>query len=304
VDFAGISSPLTNISYIQHQTLHRSRYNPTADWYHWQSRRVGKDNLFKQNDKAYRRHVGNIPGLHELHCAEELHRFYELPVYYQDENDKVKLDPSIPPMGDPYHFHGSKWNGRKFHRMWQYWVQCYPSHASDIERELYQSHQEGREAWWNIKNRGRIIIHKATDKRSRPNDTEGYGNVEDIKPQTTMEPRGCHFERMYLKPPCQTCGSTEHPALAEKEDEYGDINYKHSCPMAYNENWETWYMRPCPLKIAAMCEYDEYQVLKLWHRICNDGWGQYQRPRILRLLLNMATKACKQEQEIVSDNNP
>ena len=72
---------------------------------------MGRDCLFEQNDRAYRKQVRKVPGLHELHIAEELHRFFELPVYYQDHDDKVKIDPSIPPMGDPYNFHGSKWQG-------------------------------------------------------------------------------------------------------------------------------------------------------------------------------------------------
>lgn len=293
-DSAGIALTLTNSSYIKHQELHRTQYSHSAKWFQWQNTRTGKDRLFIQNDRAYRRHVGKVPGLHELHRAEELHRFHELPVYYQDEEGRVRIDPSIPPMGDPYHFHGAKWKERKFKEMWQFWVQCYPSHACDIEKELHQSRQEGRKAWWNIKNRGRIVIREATSKRSRPDDTMGNGEegTIEVTPQPEYE-RG-HFERTYLGTPCQICGSPEHPALMEKPDEYNEIKYGYLCPISLENSWETWYMRPCPIKMAAICNHDEYQVLKLWHRIINDGWGQHQNPRILRLFLNMANKACRE----------
>ena len=293
-------SPLmvTNLTYIQHQTTHRNRYSPSAEWYQWQPRKTGKDKLIKQNDKAYQKHVEKIPGLHELHGAEELHRFHESPVYYQDREDKIKIDPAIPPMGDQYNFHGSKWKGEKFNQMWQFWVKCYPSHAHDIQKEMYRSRHEGREAWWNMKNQGWMVEQGVTGKRDRTDDIVGRPEITTNTSPTELERRSGHFERTYLRVPCQICGSWEHPALKENEDEYGDVRYKYICPISLENTWETWYMRPCPLKMAAICEYDEYQVLKLWHRICNDGWGQYQCPRILRLYLNMATKACKEKERM------
>jgi len=286
---------LVNLAYIQHQELHRNKYSPSTGWFGWQTKKMGKDRLFIQNDKAYRRHVGKVPGLHELHKAEELHRFHELPVYYQDGENRVKIDPSIPPMGDPYQFHGSTWKGRKFIEMWQFWVRCYPSHAYEIERELHQSRQEGRRAWWDIKNRGRVVIKEAVCKRSRSDDVAGGGIVESSKVEPQQEHRRSHFDHTYLRPPCQVCGSFEHPALKEAQDDYGQVKYEYVCPIALESSWESWYMRPCPLKMAAICNYDEYQVLKLWHRMSSDGWGQHQNARILRLFLNMATKACKED---------
>ena len=129
-----IASSNTNNTFLLHKSVHRKEYSG-ASFYEWQSNRKGKDRLFKQNDKAYGIYVRKVPGLHELHLAEELHRFWKLNVYYQDHNSRVKVDPSVPPMGDPFNFHGSKWKGRKFDQMWQYWVQCYPAHAHDIECE-------------------------------------------------------------------------------------------------------------------------------------------------------------------------
>jgi hypothetical protein len=264
-----------------------------AKWYEWQPQKLGRDRLFKQNDKAYWKHVGKVPGLHELHIAEELHRFSELPVYYR-QGDKVRIDPSIPPMGDPYNFHGSKWYGKKFYQMWEYWVQCYPAHAYDIERELYHSRIEERRAWWNEKNRYRTVIRESTGKRSRPDDILGLGEPEPkaARIQPTC-PKG-HFERTYMEIPCQVCGSYEHPALQERQDEYGDIRYHYICPIAENDDWESWCMKPCPIRMAMFCNYDEHEVLKSWHRMSYEGWGQHQTSRILRRFLNIANKACRE----------
>ena len=282
---------LDNSSYIRYQGSHRKTYNPCATWYKWQSQKCGRDRLVKQNDKAYRKHVKRIPGLHELHIAEELHRFSELTVYYQDHESKVKIDPSIPPMGDPYNFHGGKWRGRKFDQMWDYWVQCYPAHAHDIEREIYESRQEERVEWWNLKNKSRRVIKKATSKRGRPDDEVGLPENQRKMIRTTPSREKGHFEAVYLSIPCKICGSHDHPALQERQDEYCDIKYHYVCPMAIEEDWETCFMRPCPIKMAILCDYNKYEILKSWHKMIYDGWGQHQTPRVLRLFLNMANKA-------------
>ena len=284
-----------NMCYLQHQIKHRQSFSCSANWYQWQPQKRGKDRLFKQNDRAYWKHVRKIPGLHELHLAEELHRFYELAVYYEDQESKVKLDPSIPPMGDPYNFHGSKWPGKKFDLMWEYWMRCYPAHARDIEQELSDSRHEVRKAWWDLKNNSRVIIKESTNKRSRPDDTIDHSEVIPIRKEYYPIRSLGYFERTYMEPPCRVCGSTEHPALREKEDEYGDVTYHYCCPMAQEDLWETWYMRPCPIKMAAYCNHDEHEVLKAWHQMSYDGWGQHQTSRTLRLFLRMAYKACRED---------
>jgi len=285
----------TNASYLQHKITHRNHYSPTASWYVWQTRKLGRGSLFKQNDRAYGKQVRKVPGLHELHIAEEIHRFFELNVNYLDHDDKVKIDPEIPPMGDPYNFNGSKWHGRKFNQMWEFWMQCYPAHAYDIERELYRSRNEGRKAWWDHKNRSRIILRESTDKRSRPDDAPGPAAVAITKiPKITPSCSKGHFELTYMDTPCQVCGSYEHPALQKREDDYGDIRYHYTCPMAENDDWESWYMKPCPIKMAIICDYNEYEVLKSWHRMIHEGWGKSQTSRILRRFLNMANKACRE----------
>ena len=267
---------------------HRNQYSPTANWYQWQSRKIGRDKLLKQNDKAYRKHVGKIPGLHELHQAEELHRFHELPVYYQDKEDKVKIDPSIPPMGDPYKFDGKIWRGRKYRQMWEYWVQCYPAHAHDIGRESYQSIKEGRLAWWDIKNGGIIDRGEPENNRRRVN--------EELIPMKNHSLRSSgYFERTYMDIPCKVCGSYDHPALQEREDDYGDVKYHYICPIAHEEDWETCYMRPCPIRMATLHNYNEHEILKAWHMMIEDGWGQHQTPRVLSLFLRMANKAVSEK---------
>ena len=284
----------TNTLYLKHKNTHRHRYSPMANWYEWQSQKIGRDSLFKQNDRAYGKQVRKIPGLHELHIAEEIHRFSELTVFYQDHDDKVKIDPEIPPMGDPYNFHGSKWQREKFNRMWEYWVQCYPAHAYDIERELFRSRSEGRTAWWDEKNRHRIVVREPTGKRCRPDDILGTTEaITKIRKTLSSRPKG-HFEKTYMESPCQVCGSYDHPALQERLDDYGDVKYHYICPIAENDDWESMYMKPCPIKMAIVCNYDEFEVLKSWHRMIQEGWGQCQTSRILRRFLNIANKACKE----------
>jgi len=201
-------------------------------------------------------------------------------------------------MGDPFNFHGSKWTGKKFDQMWQYWVQCYPAHAHDIERELYQSKKETRKAWWDIKNSARVVITKPTGKRSRPDDI--VGPLPTSPKRLKMSPRlRCekgHFEITYLESPCQICGSSEHPALQEKEDEYCETSFHYACPLAGFDDWEEISMRPCPVKLAAHCGYNEYRVLKAWHRLIEDGWGQKRNSKTLGRFLNVANKACRDHQ--------
>ena len=90
--------------------------------------------MWVQNDKAYKRYVGQEQGLHELHIAEEIHRFATRMVFYTDGNRVVKIDPAVPPMGDPFTFSHLIWTGEKIDRLWIFWVQCYPAHAADIRQ--------------------------------------------------------------------------------------------------------------------------------------------------------------------------
>jgi len=181
--------------------------------------------------------------------------------------------------------------------MWQYWMRCYPAHAYDIERELSRSKREKRDAWWNLKNRHRMVIKESRGKRSRPDDA-----IEPL-PARPKKAKKCltftrekgHFELTYLDPPCRICGSDEHPALEEREDDYCEISYQYICPIAEIEDWETTCMRPCPVKLAAYCKYDESVVLKEWHQMISNGWGQHQTSRVLGRFLNIATKKCREK---------
>lgn len=275
--------------------MHRAIYSPTAKWYQWQPRKTGRESLFKQNDKQYKKLVGKIPGLHELHIAEETSRFFELTVYYQDENLRVKIDPSIPPMGDPYHFPGTIWRGRKFNQMWEYWAHCYPAHAYDIGRELYQSNKEARLPWWDIKNKATIDRGEPESKRQRIDEGPILMEVESEVSRIQPIRSGGYFERIYMDMPCRICGSYNHPALQEREDEYGDVRYHYVCPIAQEGDWETCYMRPCPVKMAIFFDYNEQEILKAWHMMIEDGWGQHQTSRVLSLFLRMANKAVKEK---------
>ena len=129
----------SNDEYLAHQDHHRLQYNPNTVWFEWQESKKGGGRLSRQNDIAYGKYVRGTAGLHEQHLAEELHRYKVFPAQYTDQKGTVSVDPSIPPMGDPYNFHGSAWTEKRFDDMWKYWTRLYPAHAYDIERELYNS---------------------------------------------------------------------------------------------------------------------------------------------------------------------
>jgi len=283
-----------NAEYLAHQEYHRLQYNPNTTWYEWQTKRKGKEQLCRQNDKAYGIYVKKRAGLHEQHLAEELHRYSVFPAQYTDTKGTVSVDPSVPPMGDLYKFHGSIWNGKRFDDMWIYWTRLYPAHAYDIERELFNSKKEVRSAWWNKS------IQYTPEKQSVGNKKrKGVAEPRGLTPvgmisDTRRGGKG-YFELTYLDSPCRICGGMDHPALRGIEDDYGAVTYKYVCRVAAAIDWESICMRPCPEKMAKECCYDEEEMEKMWVRIVMDGWGQTQSSKANGHLLRMARLYCERK---------
>ena len=286
-----------NDVYIAHIQEHRQLYNPVARWYEWQPRRTGKLKLCRQNDVAYTKLVKKNPGLHEQHLAEELHRFSVLPVQYKDQKGTVTINPSIPPMGDPIRFHGTQWTGKRFDDMWMFWTQVYPAHAHDIEMELVTSRTEERKAWWDIKwtAKEQIGPNRTTVDAAR------WPTPKYIRDIIGRKKNG-HFELTYLDNPCRVCGGLDHPALTKLEDSYGDIRYSYVCRMAAVHDWETTCMRPCPEKMARVCQYDEEEVEKACSLMITDGWGQFQSNKVIRQFLKMAKLFCQNKGEAIESS--
>jgi len=291
------------------------QYNPQAAWYEWTEKRAGRLQICRTNDVAYGKHVRKTAGLHEQHLAEELHRYSVFPAQYTDNKGTVSVDPSVPPMGDPFRFHGAVWTGKRFDDMWAYWTRLYPAHAHDIERELFNSKTEIRKAWWDVKFKSvmkngnsvnvplRVIETLGKNKDTWEKSSKKTGRVKRPlrvfetlrKNKDTMRRGKGHFELTYLDLPCKICGGGDHPAMREREDDYGIINYEYICKLAANDDWESLCMRPCPEKLARECLYDEYEVEKVWTRLIIDGWGQNQKDRINGEFLKMAKFYCKRK---------
>ena len=283
----------TNDEYLAHKDYHQTHYNPNISWYEWQSRKKGKEQLCRQNDIAYGKYVSKKAGLHEQHLAEELHRYSVFPAQYTDAKGTVSVDPSVPPMGDPFRFHGSIWTGKRFDDMWIYWTRLYPAHAYDIERELFNSKKEIRTAWWDVKLQRTPDKH-VPNKKNRIN-SNPQGVVTPIRTDMTARRSKGYFELTYLDTPCRICGGLDHPALREVEDNYGHISYKYICKIATADDWETISMKPCPEKLAREGNYDEQEVEKIWVRMMLDGWGQNQPNRTNSTLLRMARYYCEEK---------
>jgi len=271
----------TNEDFISMIRSHRERYNPMMTWYEWQPRRTGRQQLSRQNDIAYSKMTKKIPGSHEHHIAEELHRYFENPTFYTDLKGTVKVNPSVPPMGDPYNFHGSKWTGKRFDDMWTYWTQLFPAHAHDIEIELAKSRSEERKAWWDVKH---AIRSNDPSLKSTP-----------PKERALVERRkGGHFEFTYLDNPCRICGAIDHPALRRVEDLYGVVSYSYVCQMAAVTDWESTCMRPCPEKMAKTCNNNIEEAQQAFSLMITEGWGQFQSNRMLRQFFQMVKYFCEQ----------
>ena len=276
-----------NAEYLRDKDRHRQQYCPKAKWYRWQTKKTGINNLWIQNDIAYKKHVGHEQGLHELHIAEEIHRFSVNPVLYTDGKRTVRLNPAVPPMGDPYTFHNSIWAGSMFDNMWTYWVQCYPAHASDITKEIAESSKKNRQAWWDLKNKPRTETAETPYRRRKVRDSSS-GQQYCIHRQ-----RG-HFEMTYMDTPCRICGSNDHPAFRQTSDNYGVISYTYMCPVAAEADWETTSMRPCPEKMAMVANYDEEAASKAWVYMVLEGWGQRQTSKTLGTYLAMVKYFCRE----------
>jgi len=168
---------------------------------------------------------------------------------------------------------------KRFDDLWEYWTQLYPAHAHDIEMELVASKNEERKAWWDVKH-----ITRVQDATLIPTPPKERAMAERRK-------RG-HFELTYLDHPCRVCGKNDHPALTRKEDPYGTVCYSYVCQMAAVTDWESTCMRPCPEKMARLCNYNEREVQEAFNSMIIDGWGQSQSNRNLTQFLTMAKYFC------------
>ena len=293
-----------NSDYIAHKLHHRHLYNPVTRWYEWQPEKHGRQRLCRQNDMAYAKYVNKIPGLHEQHLAEELHRYSIFPAQYTDYKGTVSVDPSVPPMGDPFKFHGTSWPGKRFDDMWIYWTQLYPAHAHDIEVELVLSKKEVRKAWWDVK----LATQQWTRRpRCHKIEQEGIRQLEAPTPPQVKEGlnrrKHGHFELTYLDNPCRVCGGIDHPALKVVEDPYGVVSYSYVCQMAVVHDWETTCMRPCPQKMARLCQYDEEEVDGAVTRMIIDGWGQFQSNRVIKQFLKTAKQFCQSKGILIKEGS-
>jgi len=247
---------------------------------------------------AYHELIKREEGLHEQHLAEELHRYSELPTMYTDDKGKVRVNPSVPPMGDPLNFHGSNWTGKRFDKMWEYWMRYYPAHAYDIEREIQLSKEEERRAWWDLRyNIDRGYVEEPGKKRRCLHPPAANMATQPNKRCKYMKQYKSHFELTYLESPCRVCGSEKHSALRLFEDDYGMVIYKYACPVAVVEDWEGTCMRPCPIKMAKLCDYSEEEVDKTWNEMVTEGWGQHQTSKVIGLFLRIAHKCCREKGE-------
>ena len=278
---------------MEYISIHRQQYNPVANWYIWQKHRTGKNKLHKQNDAAFHQHVRRIHGLHEQHLAEELHRHQSFPTQYTNHKRKTLcLDPSVPPMGD------KKFDGLdpdEFTSLWTYWTECFPAHAYDINKELYQSTKEKRIPWWDLKHVSRTTldpdnIHTGLTRQT-PQSTRQRGY------RILVDPDRNSFELTFLSSPCRICGSKLHPALRGAEDEYGEITYKYVCPCAAYDDWERESMRACPHKLAEECDLSPQKVETAIKEMCDHGWGRFLSKRMLKIFEAQALQHCETDSE-------
>jgi len=262
--------------------IHQHQYNPSIIWFTWQPTRNGRNPLLKQNDIAYRQHTGRIPGLHEQHLAEELHRHSLFPTSYTDSKGRTcNINPSIPPFGHPYF---SNWTAERFEAMWLFWSECFPAHASDIGRELHISKREGREPWWSWKSKSNF---QKQQNVSKP-DKETHRPI--VKPD-----KG--FEYTFLSSPCRICGSHDHPALQGVEDEYDDVTYRYICSIAAHKNWEIESMRPCPEKLAHWCHLSSEHIDSVIEKMNEYGWGQHVTRKTMQIFRACAIQHCETDSE-------
>ena len=281
-----------NSDYLEHKLIHRQQYNPIADWYQWQPQRTGRNKLDKQNDIAYDKHVKRIHGLHEQHLAEELHRHQEFSTQYTDHRNKtISIDPSVPPTGDKKF---DLWDADRFSAMWLYWIECFPAHAFDINRELYISTKEKRIPWWDLKH-----ISRTTSDIGSTQSSAGHTPKSTRKKEYRMliDPDRNAFELTFLSIPCRICGSGTHPALRGAEDDYGEITYKYVCRCAAHDNWELESMRACPHKLAQSCDLSPKKVEDAIRLMSERGWGQHLSKRTLKIFEAQALQHCETDSE-------
>ena len=282
-----------NEDYIEFINIHRQKYNPVANWYNWEKVRTGRNKLSKQNDIDYHKHVRKIHGLHEQHLAEELHRHQTFSTQYTNQKRKtLSIDPSIPPMGD-LKFDSS--DPEQFSAMWLHWSECFPAHAYDINRELYQSTKEKRIPWWDLKHISRTTldpnnIHTGVTRHT-PHSTRKTGY------RILTDPDRNSFELTFLSSPCRICGSRSHPALRGEEDEYGEATYKYICHCAAYDDWERESMRACPHKLAEESDFSPQKVEIAIKEMCEHGWGKFLSKRNLKIFEALALQHCETDSE-------
>ena len=183
----------------------------------------------------------------------------------------------------------------QFSAMWIYWVQCFPAHAYDINKELYQSTKEKRIPWWDLKHISRTSldpdnIHTGLT-RHIPKSTRQRGY------RTLIDPDRNGFELTFLSMPCRICGGRDHPALRGHEDEYGEITYKYVCPCAAYDDWERESMRVCPHKLAQYCDLSPQKIEIAIEQMCNNGWGKFLSKRMLKIFEAQALQHCETDSE-------
>ena len=174
------------------------------------------------------------------------------------------------------------WSAEDFDALWPFWSECFPAHAWEINHEKYLSNKEGRDPWWEYKNK------TITQPKS-------VHQVKLIPKHITKPDKG--FEYTFLSLPCRICGSPDHPALQGREDDNGDVTYKYICPAAAHENWEIGSMRPCPERLARWCKYSSDKIRIAIHRMIENGWGQHVTDRTMKVFTACAMQQCDTDSE-------
>ena len=179
--------------------------------------------------------------------------------------------------------------------MWSYWTECFPAHAYDINKELYQSTKDKRIPWWDLKHVSRTSLDPNNIRTGitgqTPHSTRQRGY------QILIDPERNSFELNFLCIPCRICGSRMHPALRGQEDEYGEITYIYVCPCAAYDNWERESMRACPHKLAQQCDLSPQKLEKAIKVMCDDGWGKFLSKRMLKIFEAQALQHCETDSE-------
>ena len=186
-------------------------------------------------------------------------------------------------------------NPDQFTAMWSYWTECFPAHAFDINKELYQSTKEKRIPWWDLKHVSRTTldpnnIHTGLTRHT-PQSTRQRGY------RILIDPDRNGFELTFLCLPCRICGGNDHPALRGHEDEYGEITYKYVCHCAAHDDWEQESMRACPHKLAQECDLSPQKIEKAIKQMCDHGWGRFLSKRMLKIFEAQALQYCETDSE-------